>query len=315
MRWSDVQDESDEALDRLNKLIGESYNAALKKSITMLKGFFTEYSKAAAERDRLIAAGQDTEKVEQYIRGKLLRIIREQDVIDKLVAAFHAAGVEIAPEIRSAMGEIYKINADGVFASLNSHDLLGRDGQKISFSMVREDQAALLAGQAEGYFDKIAYDSLGNKEELRRMFQSEMMQAVLRGEGQDKVVRRLQRCGVHEAYRARRIAQTEHTRVQSAARENSIAQAVAAGVNMAQRWRCKMTNSRDSHKELDGQMVNYGEKFVTHQLTKHGLLTHYLRFPGDPEAPAGEVINCHCVLVPVVLRPDETVQDGRIVKR
>ena len=39
-----------------------------------------------------------------------------------------------------------------------------------------------------------------------------------------------------------------------------------------------------------------------------------LRFPGDPNAPAREVINCHCVLIPGVLLPDEELgEDGEVI--
>jgi len=39
-----------------------------------------------------------------------------------------------------------------------------------------------------------------------------------------------------------------------------------------------------------------------------------LRFPGDPNAPASEVINCHCVLIPGVLLPDEELgEDGEVI--
>lgn len=38
-----------------------------------------------------------------------------------------------------------------------------------------------------------------------------------------------------------------------------------------------------------------------------------LRFPGDPNAPAKEVINCHCVLIPGVLLPGEEFgEDGEM---
>jgi uncharacterized protein with gpF-like domain len=43
---------------------------------------------------------------------------------------------------------------------------------------------------------------------------------------------------------------------------------------------------RDSHVELDGEMVDYGEKFA-----------NGLKFPRDPDGEAGEIINCRCTSI------------------
>ena len=43
---------------------------------------------------------------------------------------------------------------------------------------------------------------------------------------------------------------------------------------------------RDSHREMDGEVVPVDERF------SNGLM-----FPGDPDGPAEEVINCRCVSV------------------
>lgn len=64
-----------------------------------------------------------------------------------------------------------------------------------------------------------------------------------------------------------------------------------------------MINSRDTHISLNGKKAMQGEYFPG----------SVLRYPGDPTAPAREVINCHCVLVPDVLLPGERLVDGEIV--
>ena len=55
--------------------------------------------------------------------------------------------------------------------------------------------------------------------------------------------------------------------------------------------------------ELDGKVALQGEYFPGSPL----------RYPGDPTAPAREVINCHCVLIPDVLRDGQMVVDGKVV--
>lgn len=50
---------------------------------------------------------------------------------------------------------------------------------------------------------------------------------------------------------------------------------------------------RDSHKELDGEKVSIDSAFKVR--SRKGLAI--LRFPGDPQAPAEEVVNCRCYII------------------
>ena len=125
-----------------------------------------------------------------------------------------------------------------------------------------------------------------------------MTQAVMLGEDQKKLIHRIRNVMGNSAYCAKRIAQTERNRVQSQARADTIREAAGAGVVMHKRWSTRMVNSRDSHVALNGVEIPEGEKF-------HTIWGNALDYPGDPDAPAREVINCHCVLVPVVLPPEE----------
>ena len=50
--------------------------------------------------------------------------------------------------------------------------------------------------------------------------------------------------------------------------------------------------------------MKMGEKFRT-------IWGNDLEFPGDPNAPAKEVINCHCVMVPDVATEEERANEGK----
>lgn len=49
------------------------------------------------------------------------------------------------------------------------------------------------------------------------------------------------------------------------------------------------------HNEMDGKTVKRGEKFKT-------PLGNKLRYPGDPSAPAEDIVNCRCTVAPVIKR-------------
>ena len=86
-------------------------------------------------------------------------------------------------------------------------------------------------------------------------------------------------------HHARTVARTE---VHGAYAEGRQA-AMASTGPIAKRWiSARDARVRDSHRELDGQVVKWNEAF-----------SNGLQYPMDPAGPPEEVINCRCVHVPV----------------
>ena len=67
-------------------------------------------------------------------------------------------------------------------------------------------------------------------------------------------------------------------------------------------WNCMFRNSRDSHMDADGQTVAVDELFV--------LAGGEGMYPGDPELPPEESINCGCWVTYSIDSPDEGVVEG-----
>ena len=60
------------------------------------------------------------------------------------------------------------------------------------------------------------------------------------------------------------------------------------GIKLKQQWLATLdSRTRSSHRQLDGVAVEVGKKFP-----------NGCKFPGDPEAPAAEIWNCRCTLIP-----------------
>ena len=100
------------------------------------------------------------------------------------------------------------------------------------------------------------------------------------------------------------MAQTERTRIQSQARAEALHKAAEMGIITTKEWSARMRNTRDSHAALNGVVIPENKKFRT-------IWGNELRYPGDPSAPAKEIINCHCDLIPDVLLPGENT-DARL---
>ena len=95
-------------------------------------------------------------------------------------------------------------------------------------------------------------------------------------------------------YRAEVIARTESLRSVHQAGEESISQAIERGDleadQLVREWHAARDGrTRDSHRSMDGQKRKHGEPFVTGTGAT-------LMYPGDPSAPAGEVIQCRCAI-------------------
>lgn len=99
------------------------------------------------------------------------------------------------------------------------------------------------------------------------------------------------------AQRARRIARTE---IVSASNAGSLEGAMSTGLNFQKQWLAtKDDRTRDgddewNHEGMDGKVVNREEPFVMY--SQKGEINE-MRYPGDPNGSAGNVINCRCTQI------------------
>lgn len=122
---------------------------------------------------------------------------------------------------------------------------------------------------------------------------------IVKGETTDQLAERVRRKfqGIDKA-RSIAIAKTETTVAYETARDMAFR---AAGVQWKQ-WLCSgLGNERLTHLAANEQIVAVDETFT--------VGGYAMKFPGDPEAPAKEVIACNCVSI-AVGGPDEDDIDG-----
>ncbi len=100
------------------------------------------------------------------------------------------------------------------------------------------------------------------------------------------------------ARRAQTIAETESLRAASAADaalwDDAVLNGVVDEADIENTWRTsKRKNRRDWHKSMEGQKRPHGVPFESGK-------GNLLRYPGDPNAPGEDTINCKCVVVRAV---------------
>lgn len=183
-------------------------------------------------------------------------------------------------------------------------DLVGR----VSPSGVREGGVIGLTSSQEewvsNYATELASDNPGDalSRTLRdRRFDATVKKAIDSGEPipqelQDKMVATYRNRALR--YRAEIIGRTESMAALHEAQQQAMQQAVDSGAITQDQvtfiWRTAEDDRvRDSHVAMDGQEVPMGEMFVSG-------LGNYLEYPGDPNGPPEDVINCRCWREPSV---------------
>lgn len=144
-----------------------------------------------------------------------------------------------------------------------------------------------------------------------RRFDSTIQRAVDNGNTltKDQIDRMVDRYAQRQLdFRAETIARTEALRTVNQASQESLLQAVELDEidpnEVIQEWiTANDERVRSSHAAMQGQKQPLGQPFVSGDGNE-------LDYPGDPKAPAKEVINCRCVLTTRLTNIKETSNEN-----
>jgi SPP1 gp7 family putative phage head morphogenesis protein len=283
----DAAERASAAIERkLMNDINAIYSQSLKSMLADQKSFLQKIADIDAGKIKPPAFYDTSEKILKWRQGFTRELLRKEKVIEGIRARLQEAGAQARPLVQGAMGDVYATNrayTAGQIASKTS----------ITFAQYDKKQIDILLKDTMSPFSKIAYKGMGANPAIVRKLSREMAQATINGESQREIVKRIRAVTGQSKFQATRVAQTERTRLQSQARSDTLAEAEALGVKTTKEWSARMVNTRDTHAALDGKVIPSDEPFVT-------IDGNRLMYPGDPNAPAGEIINCRCVMIPGV---------------
>ena len=299
----DAVEQSDAIEQATMTRVIEIYTGALRKALKNKKAFLQKIADVDSGKIKPPQYYVDRGEVDKWREGFVRALIRKDEVIDGIMEQLNAAGADAAALIRDSMVDIYNANRQEATdrLSLAAKQL----GVSATFSKYEKRQIDVLLQEHQSPFSRLAYQNMGQNPAIRRRLQNELAQATILGESQKEIIKRIRKVTGQTVAQARRVAQTERTRVQSQARWQAGNEAAAMGLRVYNTWSTRMINSRESHIRINGKSTLQGERFPG----------SVLRFPGDPEGPAREVINCFCVMVPDLLAPDEYIDSNGNVRR
>ena len=299
---------SDELEKALVMRIEHEYGKETLKAIRDLKGFFRDVE---AMEQKQPPAWMDEAAQKRWKRRELDALVQKHRVESRVMEAIRTAGAIAAPLIWDFLAQVYEENAsqtveeaqeaqtrqglaqNAMPEQVNPVQSTTPQQPQQNFVSQQQREIEILLHDQQPPFSRVAFENLQQAPALELRLRAEMRQAVMHGESQDQMMQRIQRVMQNGAYNARRIAQTERTRIQSQARWDVMRNAAAQGIRMEKMWIARMKNTRDSHADLNRRTAAVDEPFTT-------IWGNKLMYPGDPSAPAREVINCHCVIRPVV---------------
>ena len=288
---------------QIQRRIQRVYQRALDKSTKNIAEFLQIVAKVDSGEKKPPAYYQTDEQKARWRQGFLEQEMQRLHVQELITEEIARAGAKAENIIREATADVY---LDNYAETVNViEDEAGKMGVNVSFAMPKRQEVRTLLDEKNGVFSKIAYRNMGSNTYIRQKLQSEMAQATILGESQKKIIQRIKNVTGQSVKQAKRVAQTERNRVQSQARYDAAQEAAKQGVETYNEWRCRFVRSRDTHMARHGVRVKQGECFPGCNL----------RYPGDINGSAAEVINCHCYLQVGVLLPGEKLnEDGSIGK-
>lgn len=263
---------------RLDYIYKQAYETAIKNTQKATKKFndLTD--------DKLKGLDEETKKKKRLYFANEIK--RNKSLQDSILKEIEQAGATASKLIQGEMTGIYELNYN--WSAYEITDQTGLDLVQ-DFAIYDRNQLASILASEQRPFTKVAYSNLQNARTYAGRLQNELVQSVLLGESQAKVIKRVQKVTNYGRFRAQRIVQTERNTVQSQGRMLGIDEAVSIGVEMDRQWIARLLRTREQHLQSHLEIQPHGKPF------SNGAM-----YPGDPNTTPENRIFCFCVLKPMV---------------
>ena len=272
----------------LKRKITKEYKQAYKEVAKKGEDFLAAHKDRDAKYRQMVESG-DMSKADYaaWLRGQVFQgkqwEARKKQMADTLYSADQAA----LQMTNKARFNVFAANANYTCKQINK-DI----GANVSFHLYDAHTVQRLVKDNP---DILPPRSIG-KDKAYRWYNQRMnnavTQGIIQGESIADIALRIGReTGESELSAMLRNARTGFTGAQNAGRIEGLHQAEELGIRVQKQWMATLDNrTRDTHADLDGQVVDVDEPFIT-------SAGNEIMYPGDPDADPSEVWNCRCTLV------------------
>lgn len=278
--------ETDKKITQLEKKIEKEYKEAAKIVEDRFQKSLEAFQKA--DTDMLARLKDGTITKDEYLKFRQSRLFsgRRWELLKNTLAKDLANAHTIATDlIKDAMPQVYALNADYAMYEIEK-DL------RINTTYTLYNQRAV-ENLFTGKYAVLKPPSPDIPKQERwdqQKITSVITQAILSGESIPKIAKHLRSVADMDERAAIRNARTWMTAAQNAGRLDSFKYAEELGIDLEKTWMATLdSRTRDSHRLLDGLTVPLDEEFMD------GLM-----YPGDPDGPDEEIMNCRCTMVSTI---------------
>lgn len=268
-KWKEILETLNEAtLTKTNNELVRQYRLALKDIKAQAKVFIEEYDKLSfskrLEAERLLSIGQQI-----------------QDILEDTSRT-------VTQTIAQGTGNMAKNGYYSMFYGFEGEYSLNIPMGFLDEDYIRSVVNSPVNGQI--FSQRIHKNTV----RLAEATTQSLIQGTIDGKGYGYVAKRIEHLTEADYKRALRIARTEGGRASSISQQNAYDEAKSVGVKLKKRWVATFDeNTRNSHRELDGQTVDADKQFTS---PVSGAMGNGPRLMGTP----AEDINCRCTTIAIV---------------
>ena len=277
---------SDAEIRAFEREVEGVYGEASKTAYANLKRYLAQFEADDEKMRGRLEAGEITKaQYRSWRSGKIAAGRRYRIVLKQCAEAMTHANVVAAAAIEGRLPEVYAENYN--YGTWQVESAVGWD---TAFALQDASTVQRLLTDHDSYLPKPSVNVAKDMAWNRRLIANQITQGVLLGESIPKIAKRMQDVTGANRAAAVRLARTSTTAAENVGRVDSYRRAQSLGIELKQEWLATLDGrTRSSHRKLDGEKVEVGEKF-----------SNGCRYPGDPEAPYAETCNCRCTLIAAV---------------
>lgn len=275
---------ADQAQKEMERRMRAIYRQAQKEIIEKLDKHTKTMNATAKVKQAQVAAGEITQKeFDRWMTGQLFMTKQWKEKVDSIATTLLTANRQANAIVENKKRAVFGENA--LYQAYNLE-------HGISFSIYDRGAVTRLIKDEPELLPRKVVNGKKDKAWNRKKIANAVTEGVIQGESIPEIAQRIARETSSQNMKAmRRYARTAMTSAQNAGRMEAMHEAQEMGIKVKKKWMATLDNrTRDTHADLDGQVVDVDEPFITSAGNK-------IMYPGDPSADASEVYNCRCTMV------------------
>ena len=275
---------TDKKIRETDRKIRETYKTAQRELKKKLSDFNARFAQQDQKKRQQVKNGElSKQEYKDWLTGQVFMRNQWKSSLREVSQVLMHSNQQALNVINNGRLDVFAENYN--FAAFKGEGSTG-----ISFGIYNTQAVARLLEEEPQILPEWKIDEEKDYEWNYKKVNNIVQQGIIQGDGVKEITDRLctDLCTQNEN-KMMMFARTAYTGAQNAGRQEQMNDAADMGLEVHKQWLATLDNrTRDTHRMLDGEEVNYNENF-----------SNDLEYPGDPEGDPAEVYNCRCTMVTI----------------